>query len=110
MHKTYKVILTPNAQKNLRNIFYYIHYELKAGIAAQDIMSSIKSSIDNLSLFPARHSLVELEPFKNSGLRKIVVKNYLVYFKTYEPLRVVRVVAVIYAKSNQVEKLKDVRL
>ena len=38
MHKTYEVILTPNAQKNLRNIFYYIHYELKAGIAAQNIM------------------------------------------------------------------------
>ena len=109
MHKTYEVILTPNAQKNLRNIFYYIHYELKAGIAAQNIMSSIKSSIDNLSLFPARHSLVELEPFKNSGLRKIVVKNYLVYFKIYEELRLVRVVAVVYAKSNQIEKLNGLK-
>jgi len=110
MYKTYEVILTPQAQKNLRNIFYYIHYVLKANIAAENVLNSLEGAIDGLSLFPARHSAVETEPFKSKGLRKMAVKNYLVYFKIYEPLRVVRVVAVVYAKSNQFENLKELNL
>ncbi|MBQ7021789.1 MAG: type II toxin-antitoxin system RelE/ParE family toxin [Phascolarctobacterium sp.] len=107
MNKTYGVILTPYAQKHLRNIFYYIHYELKAEMAAKSVLNSLKGAIDSLSFYPARHLLVELEPFKSKGLRKMVVKNYLIYFKIYEPIGVVRVVAVIYAKSNQIERLKE---
>ena len=107
MIKTYGVILTPFAQKNLRNIFYYIHYELKAEMAAKSVVESLKGAIDSLKCFPARHSLVELEPFKSKGLRKMTVKNYLIYFKIYEQLGVVKVVAVTYAKSNQIEKLKE---
>lgn len=110
MNKTYEVILTPYAQKNLRNIFFYILYELKAGVAAKSVLNSIEGAIDSLSIFPARYSLVAIEPFKSKGLRKLVVKNYLIYFKIYEPLELVRVVAITYAKSNQVERLKDVRL
>lgn len=109
MHKTYEVIVTPHAQRSLRNIFYYIHYELKADIAAKNLLNSLESAIESLSLFPARHSFIELEPFKRKGLRKIVVGNYLVYFKIYEELRLVRVVAVVYAKSNQIEKLNGLK-
>ena len=109
MHKTYEVIVTPHAQRNLRNIFYYIHYELKADIAAKNILNSLESAIEGLCLFPARHSFIELETFKSKGLRKVVVGNYLVYFKIYEELRIVRVVAVVYAKSNQIEKLNGLK-
>ena len=107
MNNTYGVILTPHAQKNLRNIFYYIHYELKAEFAAKRVLNSVESSIKSLRFFPARHSFVALEPFRRKGLRKMTVRNYLVYFKIYEESKVVRVVAVVYAKSNQVEKLKE---
>ena len=107
MNNTYGVILTPHAQKNLRNIFYYIHYELKAEIAAKNVLHSLEGAIESLGFFPAKHALVVLEPFRSKGLRKMTVRNYLVYFKIYEELKVVRVVAVVYAKSNQVEKLKD---
>ena len=109
MHKTYEVIVTPHAQRNLRNIFYYIHYELKADIAAKNILNSLESAIEGLCLFPARHSFIELETFKSKGLRKVVVGNYLVYFKIYEELILVRVVAVVYAKSNQIEKLNGLK-
>ena len=107
MIKTYGVILTPSAQKNLRDIFYYIHYELKAEMAAKSVVGSLEDAINSLNCFPARHSLVEVEPFRSKGLRKMTVKNYLIYFKIYEQLGVVRVVAVTYAKSNQIEKLKE---
>jgi len=110
MSIAYDVKVTTLAKRNMRNIFYYIYSELKNESAAREIVQSISVAIKRLNVFPARYPLVEDVALSNKRLRKIVVKNYIIYFWIDENARTVKVVAVIYAKSNQVEKLKDVRL
>ena len=54
---------------------------------------------------PKRHSLVDEEPWRSEGVRKIVVKNFLIYFWVDDENMRVQVTAVIYAKRNQLVQL-----
>ena len=98
------------AIQHLKNIARYIHYVLLADVAAQNILKNIASSIEDLRLFPARHSLVDDVLLKGKGVRKMAVKNYLVYYMVRENVNKVVILGIYYAKSNQVEKLKELSL
>ncbi len=54
---------------------------------------------------PKRHSLVDEEPWRTEGVRKIVVKNFLIYFWVDNENMRVQVTAVIYAKRDQMVQL-----
>ena len=58
-----------------------------------------------MSDMPKRHSLVDEEPWRSEGVRKIVVKNFLIYFWVDDENMRVQVTAVIYAKRNQLVQL-----
>lgn len=58
-----------------------------------------------MSDMPKRHSLVDEEPWRSEGVRKIVVKNFLIYFWVDDENMWVQVTAVIYAKRNQLVQL-----
>lgn len=60
-----------------------------------------------LSKFPQRIALTEEEPWHSYGIRKIPVKNFLVYFWIDEDHLKVQVTAVVYGKRDQVHQLSQ---
>ena len=60
-----------------------------------------------LAAFPSRHALIEGEPWRSEGIRKIVVKNFLVYYWIDDKCNKVQVTDVIYSKRDQIEQLKN---
>ena len=54
-----------------------------------------------------RQALIEEEPCRSEGIRKIVVKNFLVYYWIDDKCNKVQVTAVIYSKRDQIEQLKN---
>lgn len=110
MADTYEVKITSQAQEQMAEIVDYISHELFAPEAAEHLLDKMESSIMALSAFPERNQLIEEEPWKTYGIRKIVVNNFLVYYWIDEAEEKVQITAVIYSKRNQIEQLKNMRL
>lgn len=56
---------------------------------------------------PLRFMSVEEEPWHSKGIRRMLEGNYFVYYVVDEAAFTVRVLAVVYARSDQLAKLGD---
>lgn len=102
----YEVKITRQAQEQMAEIIDYISNVLFAPEAANNLLNQMESSMMSLSEFPECHQLIEEEPWKTEGIRKIVINNFLVYYWINKPDKKVHITAVIYAKRDQLEQLK----
>ena len=99
MDKTYVVKITSQAEAQMQEIIHYITNELKAPDAALHLLDTLENS--------QRVALVEEEPWRNNGIHRLPVKNFLVYFWIDEDNMNVQVTAVIYEKRNQLHQLSQ---
>ena len=94
----------------MREIAHYISYDLMAPEAADNLLDDLKASILKLSVLPKKYPLIEEEPWRSEGVRKSVVKNFLVYYWIDEEYNKVQVTAVIYSKRDQIKQLKNMEM
>lgn len=105
---TYEVKVTRQALDQMKEITHYIAHELCAPDAAYDLLDEMENKINSLADMPERMSLVDEEPWRTQGVRKALVKNFIVYFWIDDENAKVQVVAVIYEKRDQLEQLKRI--
>ena len=60
-----------------------------------------------MSSFPKKHALIDEEPWRTEGVRKIVVKNFLIYYWVDDDNNRVQVIAVIYSRRDQIRQLSN---
>ena len=101
MSDQYKVIVTPEAQQDIRLIINYIADELKAPQAAINLTDLIKENIKGLSVLHKRFKVIDEQPWADEGVRKAIVKNYYVYYAVNDDDLTVYITAVIYAGMDQ---------
>lgn len=106
MKDIYDVKITKQAKEQMAQIVDYISNELFAPEAAIQLLDKLENSIMALKEFPERYQLIDEEPWRCEGVRKIVVNNFLVYYWINTPERKVHVTAVIYTKRDQLKQLK----
>ena len=104
----YEVKITQQALEQMRAITHYISHNLMAPKAAENLLSSLKATIAKLAVLPKSHALIEEEPWKSSGVRKIAVKNFLVYYWVDDENSKVQVIAVIYGRRDQIKQLLNI--
>ena len=92
MDEEYAVSIGEQAEAQLTELFRYIKDTLQAPKAAGD-------------MFTNRYSLTEEEPWHSMGIRRITVKNYLVYYLVDDAARAVDVTAIIYGGRDQIKQL-----
>ena len=109
MGNKYEIKVTRQALEQMREIAHYISYDLMAPEAADNLLDDLKASILKLSVLPKKYPLIE-EPWRSEGVRKIVVKNFLVYYWIDEEYNKVQVTAVIYSKRDQIKQLKNMEM
>jgi len=102
----YKVHITKYAYTQMAEIKQYIADELQAPMAAKNLLLAIKSTALSLAVMPARHPLMQEEKWRSQGLRKIVVKNFLIYYWVDEERKEVHIVAVVYGRRDQLAQLE----
>lgn len=107
MDNEYEVKVTRQALEHMREIVHYISYDLMNPKAADNLLDDLKSSILKLSVLPKKHLLIEEEPWRSEGVRKIIVKNFWVYYWIDDECNKVYVTAVIYNKRDQIKQLKN---
>jgi len=107
MEENYSVRITAQAQTHLSEITRYVAYTLQAPEAALRMLDTLYEAIESLSFMPHRIALVEDEPWRSDGVRRMVVKNHLVYFWIDEPNAKVQIIAVIYGRRDQAQQLAE---
>ena len=107
MSDQYKLIILPEAQKDIQDIILYIARELMAPQAALNLQDEFQKEINSLAEMPKRIKTVDEQPWKDAGIRKTRVKNYYIYFLVDDEQMAVKVNAVIYVGRDQARQMTD---
>lgn len=110
MDKTYTVKITSQAEDQIQETIYYIAHELKAPDAALHLLDMLEDSIASLSHYPQRAALISEEPWHTKGIRRLPVKNFLIYFWIDDANMKVQVTALIYGKRDQLHQLSQMNI
>ena len=107
MTNIYTIEITAQAEEQMQEITHYIAFELKAPDAALHLLDELEDFFLSLSEFPQRIPLTDEKPWRTSGIHRLPIKNFLVYFWIDEKNMKVKVTAVIYAKRDQIRQLSQ---
>lgn len=110
MSMQYVVKLTAQAIGQIEEAVQYISKILLEPETAQKWADNLQCEIEKLNFMPSRYPLTEEEPWHTKGVRKMPVKNFLVYYLVDEKKRVVWITAVIYGRRDQIAALLDISL
>lgn len=88
----YTIEYTIRAQSDLDDIYKYIAFTLLSPDVAENMYREITKSIRSLDSMPMRNPVIDNEPWKSRGLRKIIVKNYVVFYTVdNQSVRIIRI-------------------
>ncbi len=96
----YRVDVSEPAENDLRDIVRYISAQLSAPITTLKMMDTIEEAITGLSVIPQKCPLVTDERPAIMGYRKLLVKNYIVFFTIDEKSKVIDVERILYARRD----------
>ncbi len=96
----YKVIYTPLAVEDLKSIYKYIAFFLKAPQTAQSQTNRIRHSIKALNEFPDRNKVVDWEPWKSLYMHQLPVDKYVVFYLVNKTDQTVKIVRIFYSGRN----------
>ncbi|MCC8102075.1 MAG: type II toxin-antitoxin system RelE/ParE family toxin [Clostridiales bacterium] len=99
-NNNYALNIYPRAQADLEDIFRYISEELCNPSAAAALIDDIDESLDRVCLNPLMCPLVRSSLIKDKTLRKLIVKNYIVFYRPVEQKREIQVVRVLYGMMD----------
>ena len=105
--KQYRVLITDEALNDMESIYEYIAEELLAPDTAMGQYNRIADAIETLDQMPERIKLMESEPEKTRGLRKLIVDNYAVFFIVEDDTVIVS--NVLYGASDIENRLRGDR-
>ncbi|MBQ9044978.1 MAG: type II toxin-antitoxin system RelE/ParE family toxin [Oscillospiraceae bacterium] len=103
----YKIIITPDAENDLAELINYISDVLLARDTARSYIRTIREAISILNEMPARYKAVDNEPWHSRGIRRIIAKNFYVYYRIDEEHRRVFILNIIYARRDQLRALEQ---
>lgn len=98
--ENYKVNVSGPAQSDLNDIFRYISAQLTAVVSSVYMMEIFEEALMSLSDLPHRHPLIDDELLAQMRYRKMIVKNYVVFFTVDEAEKAVNVERILYGRRD----------
>jgi len=105
MSEKYDVKLSIEAEKDLQNIIIYIKDKLKEPMIAERYAHLMKSEIKSLEYNPQRYAIIDNNKIKDLKVRKLIIKNYIAFYRVNEEKNLVNVERILYGASNWMSKL-----
>lgn len=96
----YRVDVSEPAENDLRDIVRYISAQLSAPMTALKMMDTVEEAIMGLAVMPQKCPPMTDERLAMMGYRKLLVKNYIVFFTIDEKSKVVDVERILYARRD----------
>lgn len=96
----YRIDLSEPAEKDLIDIVKYIASQLSVPMSAYHMMEMFEEAIASLSDSPQRCPLIADERLSQLGYRKLIIKNYIVFFSVDEKNMVVDIERILYSRRD----------
>lgn len=96
----YRVDVSDPAENDLRDIVRYIASQLSAPVSALQMMELLEKAMTGMSDMPQRCPLVTDERLSQMGYRKLIVKNYIVFFSIDERNKVIDIERILYGRRD----------
>lgn len=106
---SYQVVISEQAERDLRDIFEYIAIELAAPENAAGQLDRLEQAIKGLDTFPEVGHLFEMEPWKSRKLRMLPVDNYCLFYIPDKTKAVVTVIRIMYKGRDSLSVLNEER-
>ncbi len=101
----YEVLITDEALADMEEIYRYIAVNLRARSNALGQCDRIAGEILSLEVLPLRYPVVQFEPERSAGLRRLRVDNYSVFYVVRGEQ--VSITSVLYSASDIEERLRE---
>ena len=101
----FNVVISIQAEEDLRGIFEYIAFELLSPENAEKQLERLEKQILSLDEMPERFPRYGKEPWHSRGLRFAAVDNYIVFYLPDVEEQVVTILRVMYSGRNIEEQL-----
>lgn len=99
----YKIRYSKEAKQDLIDTKKYIKYNLQEPKIADKLINKIKKEIDKLLNDPQIYQIVDDDFIKKLEIRKIIVDNYIVFYRIKE--KTIEIVRVMYGRRNWITLL-----
>ena len=80
----HKIVYLPLAESDILNAVDYIADKLDAPQAAAELLSELDDTVQRISKFPYAHELYRTTRPMRDEIRKVPVKNYVLYYAVFE--------------------------
>lgn len=95
-----RIDISKPAENDLRDLVRYISAQLSVPMTAMEMLEAMEQAMASLEEMPHRASAVADERLASIGYRKLMVKNYIIFFSIDEQARVVDVERILYGRRN----------
>ena len=106
----YKIVLTEQADYDLRGIYEYIALNLQSPKNAEGQLKRIELNILGHEKMPNRYKTYEKEPWRSRGLMQMPVDNFVVFYIADSRKATVTVIRVMYGGRDMDKQLKRTNL
>ena len=106
----YEIIITPDAEADLFEIRNYIADTLLVPDIARNYIRAIRHEMEKLTYMASSIAPIERKPWHSKGIRKIIAKNFYIYYRLDHVSGKVYILNIIYAKRHQLNALKNMNL
>lgn len=96
----YKIVIEQTAENDLVGILSYISDTLHEPSIAMKIYGLIKKEILTLNKMPFRFEVVNEEPYRSMGVRRIPVENYTAFYIVDENEKKVHIFRILYNRRE----------
>lgn len=96
----YRIDISDPAETDLRDIVRYISSELSAPTTAIKMMEDIEKAVAKPADMPNAYPSVIDDRLSSMGYRKLLIKNYIVFFSINEKEKVVDVEHILYVRHD----------
>lgn len=105
MQEKYEIELSGKAKEDLKKIVIYIKKNLNEPTIARKYAQLINERIRTLKYIPQRYMIIEDNEIKHLDIRRLLIKNYIVFYRIDESKRIVRIERILYGESNWMSNL-----
>ncbi len=100
MANEFELLISPRAAEDFESIFDYVSIELCNGTAANSLVDEFQKALERVCFMPESCPRVNNEYVNDKNLRKLLVNNYIIFYKINEENQSVEVIRVLYGMMN----------
>ena len=96
----YQIIISKQANMDLRDIYEYIAFTLLSPENAKKLLNTLEKKIQSLENFPNRFKLYHDKLWHDQELRVMPVNNFLVFYISDHKKQIITILRIMYHGRN----------